>query len=82
MVDDHSPSSAFGLDAFAHVIDNIGVEVWDVREHDLRGAGRGQAGLFAGQPFIGGVGAQMDHGISLKFVLQPQVGGNILVMGV
>ena len=82
MVDDDSSATALGLDAFADVVHDIGIDVRDVGEQHFRRAVRAQARLLARQPLVSGMGTEMDHGIGSERMPDPQVRSRVLMVRV
>ena len=71
-----------GLDAFADVVHDIGIDVRDVGEQHFRRAVRAQARLLARQPLVSGMGTEMDHGIGSERMPDPQVRSRVLMVRV
>ena len=79
MVDDHGLRPAFGLCAFARVIDNEGINVWHRPQGSFRQAFFGQSNRLSGKPFEISVLAHMHNGMCAKLVPQPEVESEIVV---
>ena len=81
VVDDGGVGAAFGLGAFAGVVDDEGVEQGQVAQGHLRVAGAGEAHALAGQPLQGAVLAKVDHRVGAEHLAQPAVVADVVVGG-
>ena len=81
VADHHSAAPALGLNGFADVVLNVGVDDWQIACRQPGIVVGGQAAILARQPLLGAVGAQMDQRIRAGAGLQVAVGGQIAVIG-
>lgn len=77
VVDHHRADPAFGLRAFAGVVDDEGVELRQRPGADLREALARERDGLAGQPFQIAVLADMNHRLRAEVLRQPDVEGEI-----
>ena len=72
-------AAPLGLDAFAGIVDDEGIEMRQRPEHRLGQAILRQAGALARQPFEVAVLAEMDDRVRVERASQPQIEGEIVV---
>ena len=81
VIDHHPHPAPLGLQPFSHIIHDIGINVGQILNQQFRRIFRGKANFLAGQPFMGAMGADMGHGISLELMFQPEIEGDVLMVG-
>ena len=81
VTDEAGTAPAFGDDAFAGDGHQVGVNVGQAAQGDVRIAGTVQPRGLAGQPFQVAMGAQVDHRVRLEHFPQPVIKCKILVGG-
>ena len=84
VVDKRGVSTALGLCAFARVVDQEGVDHWQLADGSIRAAGSGKADGLARQPLQVAVLAHVNHGIGAETALrlrqrQEAVAGQVMV---
>ena len=79
MIDDHGGGAALGLNAFAGIVDNEGIEMRQRAQHRVRHAIRRQANAFTRQPFEIAVLAEMHDGVGVEVAPDPEVKRQIMV---
>ena len=75
--DDDRPAAPLGLQRFADVVDDVGIDHRHIADGEQRVIGDGQAALLAGQPFLRAVRAVVHQRIGLEVLAQPQVVGQV-----
>ncbi len=79
MADGHRAATALGLQRFADVVDDIGVDHRQIAEHQVGRLQHVQAALLARLPFGRAVGAEMHQRIDAEAFAQPEVGRQVAV---
>ena len=79
MVDQDRVRAAADGRGLAQIVDDPGVDVGHGAQEDVRPIDVGKPRGLAGQDELGPVRAEMDHGVGMERLLQPEVGGQVIV---
>ena len=80
MIDDGGSTTPFRDDSFTDIVHDVGVENRHAAGEHFARVETGLTGLFSAEPFMGSVGAGMDHRMCFEYMLKPQIGGDVLMM--
>jgi len=81
MGDHHCIAPPLGLGALGDVVHDIGIDHRQILDQKSRPVVPGDAALLSRQPLLGAVLCQMDYGVGSKSVFEPEIEGDVLVMG-